>query len=435
MNPNFLLPSGFMASFRHQRPHIMQPPPFGVIQQLYLQNLTKHNARSPFPRNAPMLNARAPMPRTPVGGPDRFSGHKRKNDSETESVPPDKKKVRTEAPPSEGNFLVPVNKGTEQITVSIWDYFLSAHMNDEDFEKKLHLRKCLYSIVNAAFPNCRLFIVGSSMTGFATKTSDVDLCLMITDREVDQKRDAVLILTAVERALRQCSFMRSPLVIKAKVPILKFLDNVSKVECDLNINNIVGVRNTHLLRAYAYMDWRVRPLMLFIKKWARFHDINDASKKTVSSYSLTLMLIHYLQAGISPPVLPCLQKLKPNLFNTQTDVRRLSLKFDEVTASFTTKNTATLGELFLGFLNYYGNIFKYDNVISVRTGGIINSCDLGSNSVQWKYLRIEEPFDRSNTARSVFDGYVFTRILRVFTQSFSVLERTRDVGQLFVRPF
>lgn len=42
-------------------------------------------------------------------------------------------------------------------------------------------------------------------------------------------------------------------------------------------------------------DWRVRPLVLYIKKWARFHDINDASKATISSYSLCLMLIHYLQ--------------------------------------------------------------------------------------------------------------------------------------------
>lgn len=49
-------------------------------------------------------------------------------------------------------------------------------------------------------------------------------------------------------------------------------------------------------------DWRVRPLVLYIKKWARFHDINDASKATISSYSLCLMLIHYLQcmSSLSP---------------------------------------------------------------------------------------------------------------------------------------
>lgn len=35
--------------------------------------------------------------------------------------------------------------------------------------------------------------------------------------------------------------------------------------------------------------------MLFIKHWARFHDINDAFTFTISSYSLALMMINYLQ--------------------------------------------------------------------------------------------------------------------------------------------
>lgn len=41
---------------------------------------------------------------------------------------------------------------------------------------------------------------------------------------------------------------------------------------------------------------RVRPLVLVIKKWASFHDINDASRGTLNSYSLVLMVLHYLQS-------------------------------------------------------------------------------------------------------------------------------------------
>lgn len=41
---------------------------------------------------------------------------------------------------------------------------------------------------------------------------------------------------------------------------------------------------------------RVRPLVLVIKKWASHHDINDASRGTLSSYSLVLMVLHYLQS-------------------------------------------------------------------------------------------------------------------------------------------
>jgi len=43
------------------------------------------------------------------------------------------------------------------------------------------------------------------------------------------------------------------------------------------------------------VDPRVRPLVMFVKHWAKFQNINDASQGTVSSYSLALMVIHYLQ--------------------------------------------------------------------------------------------------------------------------------------------
>ncbi len=43
-------------------------------------------------------------------------------------------------------------------------------------------------------------------------------------------------------------------------------------------------------------DLRIRPMILVVKKWARHHQINDASKGTLSSYTLVLMVLHYLQS-------------------------------------------------------------------------------------------------------------------------------------------
>ena len=37
---------------------------------------------------------------------------------------------------------------------------------------------------------------------------------------------------------------------------------------------------------------------MLVKKWAKTHGINDASQGTLSSYALTLMVIHYLQGKI-----------------------------------------------------------------------------------------------------------------------------------------
>lgn len=62
------------------------------------------------------------------------------------------------------------------------------------------------------------------------------------------------------------------------------------------------------------MDWRLRPLAMIVKVWAQFHYINNARDMTISSYSLILMVIHFLQFAVSPAILPCLHVLYPNKF-------------------------------------------------------------------------------------------------------------------------
>jgi len=67
-----------------------------------------------------------------------------------------------------------------------------------------------------------------------------------------------------------------------------------------------------LYTLYFVDDQRVGPLVVFVKRWAKFHNINSAKDKTISSYVFTLMVIHYLQMGVpGPPVLPALQHTHP----------------------------------------------------------------------------------------------------------------------------
>ncbi|KAK3595178.1 hypothetical protein CHS0354_002779 [Potamilus streckersoni] len=323
----------------------------------------------------------------------------------------------------------------EQISGAIWTYYLAHKQTLKNYEAKVYLRDALFSVFKGVFPYCGLYIVGSSMTGFSTIKSDVDLCLMVSPQDIDQKKEATVILNIIQQALRKCNFVKRSLVIRAKVPILKFWEVKTEFECDLNINNAVGIRNTHLLRYYCSLDWRVGPLVLYVKYWARYHDINDASKSTVSSYSLCLMVIHYLQAVANPPVVPCLQKMFPRLFCPSIPLKDLKMNLN---VSFASENTESLGDLFLGFLKYYACDFNFlTQVISVRLGKTmpISYILRNSNPGQWKCLCIEEPFDLSNTARSCYDDKTFSRVTRVIRRSHNVLARTRDVSKIFSEPF
>lgn len=123
------------------------------------------------------------------------------------------------------------------------------------------------------------------------------------------------------------------------------------------------------------MDWRLRPLTLVVKLWAQHHNINDAKNMTISSYSLVLMVIHFLQYGVSPPILPCLHAMYPDKFlvwcpwcderlwivlitylfllQRMSDISTLDLT--ETVEPYKNDNSASLGELFVQFLEYYAN--------------------------------------------------------------------------------
>lgn len=59
-----------------------------------------------------------------------------------------------------------------------------------------------------------------------------------------------------------------------------------KLACDFNINNTLALQNTKMIKTYVAIDPRVRPLILFIKHWARHRNIDDAGKDCLSSISL-----------------------------------------------------------------------------------------------------------------------------------------------------
>ncbi|XP_076350503.1 uncharacterized protein LOC143247048 isoform X4 [Tachypleus tridentatus] len=183
----------------------------------------------------------------------------------------------------------------DKLSKAVWDHFVNSRQTDEMYRRKMDLRHAILSILQNKFPYCGLFVVGSSMNGLGSNSSDMDMCLMLTHGEIDQKNEAAHILKYILKEISKHSFVKKPQFIHAKVPILKFTDKISGVEVDLNINNAVGIRNTQLLNCYSRVDWRVQPLVLIIKRWAREHGINNAKEMTLSSYSVVLMVIHYLQ--------------------------------------------------------------------------------------------------------------------------------------------
>lgn len=109
----------------------------------------------------------------------------------------------------------------------------------------------------------------------------------------------------------------------------------------------------------------------------------------------------------------------------------------EQLVTFHSDNTQTLGELMVGFLQYYSTFNYTQSAISIRLGSRIpieecRSARTQKNDYhQWKLLCIEEPFDLTNTARSVYDPQIFERIKGVFFHSYHRLHDTRNLLSIF----
>ncbi|KAI0176454.1 hypothetical protein GGR52DRAFT_362584 [Hypoxylon sp. FL1284] len=147
------------------------------------------------------------------------------------------------------------------------------------------------------------------------------------------------------------------------------------VQCDINFSAHLALQNTLLLRCYSSTDARVRPMVLFVKHWAKVRGINTPYRGTLSSYGYVLMVLHYLVNVATPFVCPNLQHLAPQYPNLPPEAlegiatcqgRDVRFWRDEAeiqrlaSMGQITQNQESVGSLLRGFFEYYAQ----NNVMS-----------------------------------------------------------------------
>lgn len=186
---------------------------------------------------------------------------------------------------------------------------------------------------------------------------------------------------------------------------LEFPKTGAGVQCDINFSAHLALHNTALLRCYSLTDPRVRPMVLFVKHWAKMRGINSGYRGTLSSYGYVLMVLHYLVNVAEPFVSPNLQQLAPPLprglspaeLEKATLCRGHNIRFwrneEEILglaqANQLNHNNATIGHLLRGFFEYYAHSTMLStlssrgfdwgrDVLSLRTpGGLLTKQNKG----------------------------------------------------------
>ncbi|KVH91189.1 UTP:RNA uridylyltransferase 1 [Cynara cardunculus var. scolymus] len=292
---------------------------------------------------------------------------------------------------------------------------------EEEKEKQKQLMALLDKHVKKEWPGARLFLYGSCANSFGFRKSDIDVCLAMGDADINKSE----ILLRLADILKSDNLENVQALTRARVPIVKLMDPVTGISCDICVNNLLAVINTKLLRDYSKIDVRLRQLAFIVKHWAKSRGVNETYQGTLSSYAYVLMCIHFLQQR-SPSILPCLQDMEIT-YSVNVDNVKCSF-FDQVEKlqGFGSRNGEGIAQLVWAFFNYWAYCHDYANdVISIRTGSIVSK-----RAKDWTrrigndrhLICIEDPFEVSHDLGRVVDK----RSIRVLREEF---ERAAEIMQ------
>jgi hypothetical protein len=224
---------------------------------------------------------------------------------------------------------------------------------------------------------------GSFANGLCTNASDLDVTCYRDDLSQSQTTQAkqeqqVQMLHLLKNHPR---FEIKEEVWGARIPILKMLfDGI--LEVDLSFDNQEPLRNTQLLLSYTTLNRDVRSFLVAVKIWAKAAGVCGAREQHLSSYSLTLMAIYFLQ--VDPLIgLPCLPTWA---FTGDLDIPEVAkIPFTKRFSQF---------DLLIRFFTFYTSEFQWGTeVVSIEAGRRTRMEDHLNLRGRWSgRLHIVDPF-------------------------------------------
>lgn len=150
--------------------------------------------------------------------------------------------------------------------------------------------KRIKNVILDLWPNALVDYFGSFRTGLYLPTSDIDV-VVIGNWEA-------LPLWTLEKAIRENDIADSnsiKVLDKASVPIIKLTDKRSDVRVDISFNVNNGVKSAKLIMQFMEEFPALAKLVYVLKQFLLQRNMNEVFTGGISSYSLILMTVSFLQ--------------------------------------------------------------------------------------------------------------------------------------------
>lgn len=263
------------------------------------------------------------------------------------------------------------------------------YMSPTEAEQKIRAEVVarIEKIIKSKWPEAQVEVFGSCRTKLYLPTSDIDLVVI-------GKWSNLPFRTLEEEFLEKDIALENSIKVldKASVPIVKLVDKKTEIKVDISFNMSNGVKSAELIKQYVEKFPVLPKLVYVLKQFLLQRDLNEVFTGGISSYSLILMCISFLQLHPRQDIL--------------------------------TNSQANLGVLLIEFFELYGKKFNYINTaIRIRDGGrYINKEEMQKEMVDGhrpSMLCIEDPLMPSNDiGRS---SYGVLHVKRAFELAYVVL--------------
>lgn len=328
-------------------------------------------------------------------------------------------------------------------------------ISEEDFALRQAVVLRMEGIICKQLTACSLRLYGSCLTRFAFKTSDVNIDVSYPSTMTQPD----VLIQVLEILKNSVEFTEVESDFHAKVPVVFCRNVASGLMCKVSAGNDVACLTTNHLAALARLEPRLVPLVLAFRHWANLCHIDCQAEGGIPSYSLSLMVIFFLQQR-AKPILPVYLghwikgfdvkrvdefhltgiesdsfvgwehrpapagegrgdgKAKPEP-KTQTEKKEKKVEYARGKSRLMLQQpvSASLGQLWLELLRFYTLEFALEeHIISIRLKEL-----LPRELKNWprRRLAIEDPFAlKRNVARSLNSQMVFEYIQERFRTAY-----------------
>ena len=141
--------------------------------------------------------------------------------------------------------------------------------------------------------------------GFGLKDCDLDLYIDLGGKNVKEEFfmkarmwgpqfTTMYVLGLLREIDRFCNAYE---ILNTKIPIIKVKDTNTEIDCDINVVNRMGVKNSEYLAFCIGQDVRIHQLSRIIKYFCEVQDILGSGRGDhFNSYTLVMMIIFFLQS-------------------------------------------------------------------------------------------------------------------------------------------